>query len=216
VISRNHKTLQHVKNCGDLTAAVLTSTHLHHKGMSHLEIHLVCRCFDCSEYFRSLPTGTFLRIVAHVSERRRCLKNLLPFKAVSGSENSQNSHKTQHGEYGGWYSFVFRSFLAKNIGTSSTSRQSQFHDARSKYHARIKAISDKQPRITLSIRAFPCIAASSLFGVVQETSREQCPMDQRNKSALSSIGLVTCVPFYVSLPLRDTRPFCTNNTIGVR
>lgn len=54
MISRNHTTLQYVKNCGDFAAAVLSFIHLHHKGMSHSELRLVCRCINCSEYLWSL------------------------------------------------------------------------------------------------------------------------------------------------------------------
>jgi hypothetical protein len=87
----------------------------------------------------------------------------------------------------------------KTPGQRARHEQGHCHDARYKHQAEVQVFSHEQPHITLPI--FSNNNAGSLFDLVQETQSEQCPCDEKNKCALSSLGLVTCVHFLVSVML---------------
>jgi hypothetical protein len=97
-------------------------------------------------------------------------ENLWPFKAVFSFGNSQKSHGTKSGEYGGWSNFIIN-FWPKTPGQRARHVQGHCHDARSKHQAKVQVFSDKQPHVTLPI--FPNNNAGSLFDLVYETQTEQ-------------------------------------------
>jgi hypothetical protein len=89
-------------------------------------------------------------------------------------------------------------FWPKTPGQLARHDQGHCHDARCKYQAKVQVFPDEQPHVIFPL--FPNNNVGSLLDLVQETQSEQCSCDQE-KRALSSLGLVTCVPFLVSVML---------------
>jgi hypothetical protein len=111
---------------------------------------------------------------------------LWPFKAVFSFGNSQKTHRSKFGIYGGW-STLLLIFMPKTPIQRTHHEQRHYYDARSKHQAKVHVSSDEQLHITSPV-------SPSTMLVHCLTFFKKLPMKNafviNKKSAMSLLGLV--------------------------